>query len=58
MTSTFFFFNIYLFICFWLYWAFIAVHGLSLVAMTEGYSLVLMLRLLTAVTSLVLEHSL
>ena len=53
-----FFFNIYLSICFWLHWAFIAAHGLSRVAMTGGYSLVLAPGLLTAVTSLVLEHSL
>ena len=28
-----------LFIYFWLHWAFIAVHGLSLVAVSRGYSL-------------------
>ena len=36
----FFFFNksIYLFIYFWLCWVFVAVHGLSLVATSGGYS--------------------
>ena len=29
---------IYLFVCFWLHWVFVAVHGLSLVAASGGYS--------------------
>ena len=29
---------IYLFVCFWLRWVFVAVHGLSLVAVSGGYS--------------------
>ena len=34
-----FFFNLfYLFIYFWLHWVFIAVHGLSLVTVSRGYS--------------------
>ena len=36
--SFFFFLFIYLFIYFWLCWVFIAVHGLSLVAVSGGYS--------------------
>ena len=36
MTQT--FFKIYLFIYFWLCWVFIAVHGLSLVVTSRGYS--------------------
>ena len=35
---TFFFLIIYLFVYFWLRWVFIAVHGLSLVAESRGYS--------------------
>ena len=31
--------SIYLFIYFWLHWVFVAVHGLSLVAASGGYSL-------------------
>ena len=31
--------NFYLFIYFWLSWVFVAVHGLSLVAVSGGYSL-------------------
>ena len=34
-----FFFLINLFIYFWLHWVFIAAHGLSLVAVSGGYSL-------------------
>ena len=30
---------IYLFIYFWLHWVFVAVHGLSLVVVSGGYSL-------------------
>ena len=46
---------IILFVYFWFHWVFIAVCVLSLVAVSGGYSLVVVLRLLTAVTSLV-EH--
>ena len=42
---------------FWLHWVFVAVCGLSLVAASRGYSLVV-LRLLTVVASLVLEQRL
>ena len=38
---------------FWLHWVFIAAHGLSLVAVSEGYSLVAVQRFLTVVASLV-----
>ena len=53
----FFFFLINLFIYFWLRWVFVAVHGLSLVAASGGYSSVVC-RLLIAVASLVAEHGL
>ena len=43
---------------FWLCWVFIAAHGFSLVAMSGGYSLVAVLRLLIVVASLVVEHRL
>ena len=53
------FFNIFfLFIYFWLHWVFIAVLGLSLVVASGSYSLVAMLWLLIAVTSLVAEPKL
>ena len=45
-------------ICFPLYWALGAAHGLSLVAASGDYSLVAVLRLLTALASLVAEHRL
>ena len=48
------FFKLYAF-CVWLLWVFIAVHGLSLVGASEGYSLVVC-GLLAAVASLVLER--
>jgi len=41
---------------FWLCWVFIIAQGLSLVAATGGYSLVVVHGLLIAVASLVLEH--
>ena len=40
----------------WLCCVFFAAHGLSLVAASGGYSLVVMCKLLTAVASLVAEH--
>ena len=49
---------IYLCICFWVHWVFVAVQGLSLVAASGGCSLVDMHRLLTVVASLVVEHGL
>ena len=45
-------------IYFWLFWVFVAIHGLSLVAASGGHSLVVVCGLLTAVTSLVSEHRL
>ena len=41
---------------FWLWWVFIAVHGISLVAALRGSSLVAVHRLLIAVASLAVEH--
>ena len=43
---------------FLLCWVFVAVHGLSLVAVSGDYSLVVVLWLLIAVASLVAEHRL
>ena len=43
---------------FWLHWVFVAAHGLSLVVVSSGYSLVVVLGLLSAVASLVVEHGL
>ena len=40
----------------WLHWVSIATCGLSLVAVSGGYSLVVVHRLLISVASLVLEH--
>ena len=54
----FIFIYIYIFIYFWLPWVFIAVQGLSLVAKSGGYSLVVMQGLLSVVASLVAEHRL
>ena len=51
------FFFVILCLYFWLHWVFVAVCGLSLVAASRGYSLVV-LRLLTVVASLVLEQRL
>ena len=54
----FYFLNLFiLFIYFWLRWVFVAVRGLSLVAASWGYSVVVS-RLLVAVASLVAEHGL
>ena len=44
------------FINFWLCSVFFGAHGLSLVVVSRGYSLVVELRLLIAVASLVVEH--
>lgn len=46
----------YLLIYFWPYWGFTAECGLSLLAASGAYSLVVVLRHLTAVDSLVREH--
>ena len=56
-----FFFKINLFILFiyfWLCWVFVAAHGLSLVAVSGGYSSVAVRGLLIEVASLVVEHGL
>ena len=47
----------YLFIYLWLRWVFVATHGLSLVAASGGYSVVVRVLLIT-VASLVVEHGL
>ena len=52
------YFKNFIFIYFWLYWIFIAVHGLSLVVAPGGYPLVVVHRLLIAVASLIVEHGL
>ena len=52
------FFFLNKFIYFWLRWVFVAVRGLSLVAVRGGYSFVAVHRLLIAVASLVAEHGL
>ena len=44
--------------CFWLCWVFVFTHGLSLVALSRGYSLVELFGLLIAVAFLVVEHRL
>ena len=46
----------YLFIYFWLRWVFVAVHGLSPVAVSWGLLFVVVRGLLVAVVSLVAEH--
>jgi len=43
---------------YWLCWVLVAARKLSLVVTSEGYSLVVMDRLLTAVASLAAEHRL
>ena len=58
--GVFFFFNssiLKIFIYFWLCWVFVAVHRLSLVAASKGYSVVAVHELLIAKASLV-EHRL
>ena len=47
-----------MFTCFGLHWGFVAACGLSLVAESGGYSLVVVLWLLIAVAPLVMEHRL
>ena len=46
----------YLFIFIWLCWVFVAMCGLFLVAVTMGYSLAVVRRLVIVVASLVGEH--
>ena len=46
------------FIYIWLRWVFVAARGLSLVAVSGGYSFLAVHRLLIAVASLVAEHGL
>lgn len=48
----FFIFKIY-FLLFWLHWVFVALHGLSLVLVSMGYSLAVEHGLVSAVASLV-----
>ena len=53
------FFKITLFIYFWLLWVFVAVHGLSLVAVSKrGLLFVAVCGLLIVMSSLVAEHRL
>ena len=52
-----FFVSAFLFVWFWRHWVFVAVCGLSLVAASGGYSIVVR-SLLTAVVSRVAEHGL
>ena len=55
----FIFVNFFFLIClFWLFWAFVTMCKLSLVATSGGYSLVEVLGLLTVVASFVAEHGL
>ena len=44
--------------CFWLLWVFIAVHRLSRLAVSRGYSLVTVGRLLLSVASLAVKYKL
>ena len=46
------------FIYFWVHWVFVAASGLSLAAVSRGYSLVAVCRLIIAVASLVAEYRL
>ena len=52
------FFKLYLLICFWLCWVFVAACRLFLVGMSRGYFLVAVHGLLIAVASLAAEHGL
>ena len=56
--DVFIFFKIYWFSFLWLLWVFVAVHGLSPVAESGGFSLVVVWGLLIAVAPLVWEHEL
>ena len=48
----------FFFFSFWLFWVFVAAHGLSLVAAGGSFSLVAVHGLITVVASLVAEHGL
>ena len=48
----------FMFNYFWLHWVFITLHGLSLVAVSRGYSLFAVYGLLFSMASLVAEHRL
>ena len=50
------FFNLFIYFC--LHWVFIVARGLSVVALSKGYSLIAVCRLLIVVASLVEEPSL
>ena len=50
--------KIFVYFIFWLHWVFIAIHGLSLVAVSRGYSLVAVRGLLIVVDSHAMEHRL
>ena len=43
---------------FWLHWVLVAVHEPSLVALNEGYSLIVVPKLLIEVVSLFVQHGL
>ena len=47
-----------MYIDFWLHWVFFAAYGLSLLLVSEGYSLVVVNGILVAVASFVLGHRL
>ena len=51
-----FFFLSYLFIYFWLHWVFVGARGLSVVAVSGGYSSFVVRGLLIVVASVVAEH--
>lgn len=53
ITFLFFLLKNYLFLCFWLHWAFVATHSLSLVAESRRYFPVAAHRLIIVMTSLV-----
>ena len=52
------YFYSFMFNYFWLHWVFIALHGLSLVAVSRGYSLFPVYGFLFSMASLVAEHRL
>ena len=52
----FFFFSFFMYLFFCPCWVFVAVHGLSLVAVSGGYSFVVVHGLLIAVASFAAEH--
>ena len=57
--AVFFFNNVICLVSYlWLFWVFVAVHGLALAAASRGHSLLATCRLLGTLTSLVVEHGL